>query len=669
MDPVQHKSLYDEGKRGASAPDYSAIEIKYRNDMINKLTMSYNIREQTHQEFNDKTYAQYYLTNRQQDMAYNPPKKNPSDSRLVTGTTHEKDNTIQQLIMDMNLMPQLEAYDAEDPEMKDWATFCTSLIKKSLKKEGFKKKFADFVRTNVSQGNVFVMEQRTKKYNIKKVPIRGNANEPFNQKFNTITDVADEYCEVIGIPNTAVFLANILEPELSKQDFCFVVIHMPTAQVEQIFGKFPRWANVPKTPTWTVPVNTDGLWGDYWLQQPAKDYTEVVIYQNKVWNECQWMINGVMMYPVEEKDGKAVGFPLTYFSPSGEYTIVKGNNERIPFFAYAKGIPTKNEVKEEVANEFLRIATHKFRYSAFPSIGNNSDKVMPANIWDPSVVIPDLKADDLSVLNPNGQLTQSDFSFYEMIMNSIDETSVSRSLEGANNQNTTATQYVDQKKENLKKLGITIDGVIEFLRDFFWLRLQNEMFYLDVKKKQYSKDEQKLMEMYDTFMGEDIATGRPIQFNMVDEIPNIDPFEMFQNEFKNEKSPRQMYMNPVKMKEMWTKMKDKFYMNVVSQPDGQNQSLLGILMNLLSQYQTLRGGVIPNLNWEYIDKLIDENSGFQSNKLFTQVPINQMPQLMGAMGGGMPGVDGEMANGMFTPPSKMPSKPKAPANSLLANAK
>lgn len=669
MDASNYKSLYNVEKRGSEIPDYSPAEVNYRNDILNKLQMSYNIRERSHSELNDKTYSEYYLINRQQDMAYNPPKKNPGDSRLVTGITHEKDNTIQQLIVDMNLQPQLEAYDQDDPEMKDWASFLTSLVKKSLKKEGFKKKFADYVRVNISQGNAFILEQRTKKYETRKVPI-GNAPSPYLQKFNTITEMTDEYCESVGVPNTAVYLANLLEPELAKQEYVFVVLHMPTTSVAQMFKDFPRWESVPKTPTWTVPANTDGLWGDYWLQQPAKDYTEVIVYMNKPNNECQWFLNGTMMYPIEEKGGKIIGFPLTYFSPSGEYMLTKWNNERIPFFAYAKGIPTKNEVKEETANEFLRIATHKFRYSAFPSLGNNTDKIMPANIWDPSVIIPDVRGEDLSVLNPNGTLTQPDFSFYEMIMNSIDETSISKSLEGSNNQNVTATQYVDQKKENLKKLGITIDGTIEGLRDFFWLRLMNEMFYIDQKKKIYSKDEQKLIEMYDSFLGEDMPNGRPTQFNLVDTLPKLDPYQMFMQEHQNPTKPRQMYIDPKKMKEVWLKIKDRFYMNVVSQPDGQNQSLLGILFNLLTQYQTLRGGVIPNLNWDYMDKLIDENSGFQSNKLFTKVPVNQMAQIMPAMGGNMPGVDGQnVPPGMFTPPSKMPSKPKAPQNSLLANAK
>lgn len=663
MDYSKYKSLYDVEKRGSAAPEYSEAELAYRSKILTLLQTSYQTREMPHQELNDKTYSEYYLTNRQQDMAYNPPKKNISDSRLVTGTTHEKDNTVQQLVVDMNLMPQVEAYDSEDPEMKDYATFMTALIKKSLKKEGFKKKSQDYIRINVSQGNVFILEQLTKKYETKKIPTN-TTEDPFKQKFVTVTEKSDEYCDSMALPNTAVFLPNLLEEDIQKQPYIHVVIHMPTVTLAQMFKDFPRWKNVPKSPTITVPANTDGIYGDYFLQQPTNNYSEVIIYEDKPNNEYQFFINGVMMYPITVENNVVLGFPLTYFSPSGEYDVVKGNNERIPFFAYSKGIPTKNEVKEEVANEFLRIATHKFRYSAFPSVGNNSDKVMPSNIWDPSVVIPDLKADDLSVLNPNGALTGADFSFYNLIMNSMDESSVSKSVEGTNNATITATQYVDQKKENLKKLGITIDGTVELFRDFYWLRLYNEMFYLDKKKKRYSKEKQKMMEMYEDFMSEETIGGekQAVAFTMVDEMPETTPEEMLQNEIRNPKSPRSVYVNPKKAKEMFLKIKDKFYMNVVSEPEGQNQSLLGILMNLLTAYQGLRGGTIPNLNWDYMDKLIDENSGFQSNKLFTQIPVNQMPSLMASTG--MEGGDVYGGRNLGTP-----SAPKAPSNSLLANAK
>jgi hypothetical protein len=660
-------SLYDVEKRGSTAPNYTPSEDMYRTNILNLLQLAYNTREQTHEELNDKSYSEYYLINRQQDMAYNPPKKNPSDSRVVTGIIHEKDTTVQAIIDSMNLQPTVKFYDTNNPDLLDLGNFLTAKIRKSFTKEGFREKLSEFLRINISQGNVFTLEQRTKKYETRKIPV-GNPKDPFKMKWNTVVEQCDEYCESIALPNTTVFMPNLLESDIKKQPYLFVVMQVPTITIEQMYKDFPRFKNIPKYPTKTVPPNTDGLWGDFYLQQPQQKYSEVIIYQNKPQNEYQIFINGVMMLPIDEVDGRVVGFPLTYFSPSGEYTIVKGDNEKIPFFAYAKSLPTKNEVKEEIANEFLRIATHKFRYSAFPSIGNNADKILPANIWDPSIVIPDLDEKDFTILNPEGKLTQADFSFYSLIMNSIDETSVSKSLEGSNNEKVTATQYVDQKRENLKKLGVSIDGAINLIRDIAWLRLLNEIFYLDTKKKTYSPEEKRHVEIYESFIADTGEAGdrKQTRYNLVDEMPEVDVFEMFKEEFQNPLKEKNVYIKPKDVKEFLQKVKDTMYIEVTSEPEGQNQSLLGVLFNNLTAYSNLRGGIIPNLNFEYIDKIIDENSGFQSNKLFLKIPVQNVDQMQQPMMGQE--VEGVASQAGVPGVPQRASKPKPPTNSVLANS-
>ena len=93
MDGSNYKTLYNVEKRGAEVPDYSPAENKYRNDILSKLQMSYNIRERSHSELNDKTYSEYYLINRQQDMAYNPPKKKGGDRPKAHPGNHRPDQS------------------------------------------------------------------------------------------------------------------------------------------------------------------------------------------------------------------------------------------------------------------------------------------------------------------------------------------------------------------------------------------------------------------------------------------------------------------------------------------------------------------------------------------------------------------------------------------------
>lgn len=669
-------TFYDVKKRGADAPAYSDAENRYRALLLNNLQIAYGVREQYHMELNDKTYSEYYLINKQQDMAYNPPKKNASDSRIVTGIIHEKDTTIQSIIVDMNLQPKVEFYERGEEVMEELASLLTARLKKSLEQENFKEKLSEFIRILLSQGNAFIIDEKKKKFEAKKV-ITASKEDPSKSKWTTVIEEGPEFCEAAAIPNTCVFMPNLLECDMHKQPYIYMVVHMPRVSVEQVYRNYPRWNNVPKYPTNTVPPDVQGLWGDFYLTQPQAEFCEVIIYQSEPNNEYQVFINGVMMLPVQEENGKVIGFPLTYYSPSGTYTIVKGDNEKIPFFAYSKSIPTKNEVKEEVANELLRIMVHKMRYSAFPSIGNNADKVLPTNIWDPSTIIPDLKATDLSVLNPNGMITQADFSFYQLILSSIDETSISKSLEGAQTNNQTATQYVDQKKEALKKLGISIDGVVDMLREIYWLRLWNEIEYFDRKVKKWSKEDQEFIDAYDSFVSEESIGGEmgSVNYNLTDNTMEQDMQDVFKKEFMSNKPVRNKFVNPKGVKDMVKKLKDSLYIKVLSQPEGQNTSLLGILFNILMQYGQVQGKPIENLNLDYIDSLIGQNSGFEADKIFTkdkQVPLQQpmidpmtgqpIPQGM-APGGGMPG-------GTPGVPSQAGSVqlPKPPQNNILARS-
>lgn len=624
--PNNPKELYDVSKRGSEAPVYTPTEDSYRNNILNNLQLAYTIREQPHMELNDQTFSEYYLINRQLDMAYNPPKRNASDSRLASGVSHEKDNTILSILSAMNFQPKVRVFDGEDTEIVDAGTIMTARLKKSLIKDDFRDKLPLILRTMIAQGNTYVEERRQLKYQAKKIQTN-QTDDPTKMKWKTIMEKVDEGCTSVLLPNTAVFLANMLEPDLHKQPYVYVVMHVPVDEVAQVFKDFPRWKNVPQYGTQTVPTNVNGIWGDYWLQQPVKNYVEVIMYQSETKNEYQIFLNGVMMYPVEDEGGLITGFPLTNFSPSGKYTIAKGDNEPIPFFAVGKSTPAKTQVKEETMNELMRLMVYKMRQSAKPPIGNNSEKVLQSNVWDPGVVTPDIKKDELSILTPNAGITGADFSFYQLIQNAIAESSVSASVEGTNTQgNLTATQYLDQKRENLKKLGLSIDNTIAFLRDLYWLRLYNEISYLDKKQKVYSEADQKFIEAYTSFSIDETVDGAKgrLQVNFVDDNAgrggNQYMKELMDREEMSSVPTRTMFARPKYVMDLAKNLSNKIYIDVVAEPDGQQESLLAALFNLLTQYANLRGGQTENINFDYLEKVIGDNSGFEADKIFMKPP-------------------------------------------------
>lgn len=654
MDDTTVKQLYDVQKRGTVAPDYSRAETYYRSDVLTKLQNAYVLREGTHMELNDMTYSEYYLINRQQDMAYNPPKRNAADSRIVSGVTHEKDSTILSLLMALNLQPRVRVFDNKDTELVDASTVMTAHLKKSLIKDKFKDKMPKLLRVNISQGNVFAQVKRDLRWCAKKVQTN-KTDDPAKKQFKTILEKKDYGCTAVLIPNTGIFFPNLLETDFEKQPYIFSVMHLPTDDVAQVFKDFPRWKNIPKYPSQTVPVNVNGLWGDYFLQVPVQNYTEVIVYENKAKNEANVYLNGVQMFPVTEQDGMVLGYPLTEFSPSGNYDIVKGDNELIPFFAYGKSTPAKTQVKEETINELMRLMVYKMRQAAKPPIGNNSDKVLQANVWDPGVVTPDIRKDDLSILTPNAGITSADFSFYELVQKSIADSSVSASVEGTNtDQGLTATQYLDQKKENLKKLGLSIDNTISFLSRLYWLFLYEEISYLDVKNKQYDPEEEAFIEAYQSFSVDhkiDGMTGR-LKINLVDDNSMRDGNEYFKNqttmEDKADVPTREFYVRPDYIKGIMNNLSNKIYIDVVAEPEGQGQQLLSSLFNLLTEYANLRGGDTQNIDWDYIESLIGENSGFEQTKIFKKAPPIQM-----------------QPEGMLPPGTPPPNTASAPRPSLI----
>ncbi len=661
IDKANPPQLYNEQMRGTKAPDYSPAEASYRSNLLSMLTMDFQLREQSHMELDDKTYSEYYLINRQQDMAYNPPRRNASDSRIVSGITHEKDNTILQIITDMNLQPKVCIYDKDDTELYDAGLVLTARLKKILLEESFKEKASDFFRVNIGQGNVFVKERPySEKYIANKIPIGGtNDNTPiFKRKWKTVVKKEQMGCNSELIPNTCVFFPNLLEKDLHKQDHVFVVMHVPYETVAQYFKDFPRWASVPKYSQTIIPQNVNGIWGDYFLQQPKDKYMEVIWYESECRNEQNVMLNSTLMYPVQDESGIITGYPLTEDSPSGQYSVIKGDNEPIPFFAYGKSVPSKTEVKEETVNELMRLMVYKMRQAAKPPVGNNSTKILPANIWDPGIITPDITKEELSILTPNAGITASDFNFYKLVMESVSDSSVGESIEGGQEApNITATQYVDQKKQELKKLGLSIDNAIAFLKQIYWQKLFNDIQYITKKTSQYNSDTGEIEEAYSDFMMDNMnpdGTRSKVQVSFVDDNSEYAGPEgsqkMLDNEEEGGADIKKLRVRPDFLKELVENLRDKMYIEVVAEPEGANQSLLAVLFNLLTEYANLRGGQIPNLNYDYLDKIIGQNSGFESDKLFLKNAPAQ------------PGVDPNNPMGAVGPDGQPLAGPKGKAS-------
>lgn len=614
---------YNIGARGKEAPNYSLIEAIYRSERLMELNNSYTIREQPLMELNNVPYSQYDLINFQSDLAYNPPRTNPGDSRIVSGYVREKDQTIVSVIMDMNFQPALTPFDKNNKELVDFCNIATAKIKKVLLQSNFKDEMENMARLLVSRGNVFVDIRKQEKWNVKKVKTSKDFVGPLgNEKvsWKTIYEKVCDYCSIDILPNTSVFPMNIKGMGMKDQARTYTVRHYPINQLAQRFKDNPRWLSVPTTYTQTIPnTQPNGIWGDYYLKIPVKDYGELITMESETYNEYQEWVNGVQMYPVQQEAQGITGYPLSEISPTGSYTICKGDYERIPFFFFSKSNPDKNFVKEEQLNEVMRLMVLMLRQKTQPPIGNNSSKVLQSNMWEPNMIISDLKKDDISILNPNDGIGNAEFSFWKMLQDSIDNSSVSKSIEGQESSDMTLGQYQDQKKESLKKLGLCLDRVVDLLRQIFWNVLDNEIHYIDQKVKTY-KEDGSFVEAYNSFSIEDSIDGKKgnVKVNLMDDTSTVDPYAEATKEANMPGLNRSYHAKPAYLKDIYRRMRDQTYMNVVASPEGEQNMLLAMLFNVLTQYANLKGGDTKKINFDYLETIISENSGFDSNKLFLE---------------------------------------------------
>lgn len=448
---------------------YSKKDMETRTKIIDSLFSSHVDREAPHPQFDGMTYLQYNESNEKADNAYIPPKKNKIDKRVVTGITRQKDNTLISLMLGMNFQPQVRVFDEDDQELLDMSIVYTDLLKKATILENFSDKLPQIYRQLFSQGNVFVRERYIERF--KKIKVLNNTKSFNDTEWKEIYEKEYDGCESEIIDGKKVFLGNIHEPDISKQPYVIVVQHVPREAIESIYKDFDNWKYVPrscsKVNATAVSRINDTIFGDFAFSDVPNNNVEVIEYFDKPNNEYNIMLNGVLMLKS--------GFPMShpYISPSGEYPISKGDLNLFNGFAYAKSIPADTKFSEEILNQQFRIMNIKSEQSAFTPTGNMSGKLLNESIYYPGKITSDVSRRDLEPLIDNPGITNSDFSYFQLLESIISNQSISKSLEGMQMGSTTATQYLDQIKQNFKKLGISIDSVVSIHKKIAYLKLWN----------------------------------------------------------------------------------------------------------------------------------------------------------------------------------------------------
>ncbi len=468
---------------------YTEDEKQYRSNLIRGMQNARDQRDAPHPEFDDMSYLEKYDTNKRAHMSYIRKRLNKDDYRITTGVTREKDNTILSSLLELQLENDVFAYDENSVADVTLGRSFEGMIDQSRKMEIYSKVRPLIYQEMVVQGDVFVeevwKEEFTPQVNIMSdgwTPQKDIASFKVNEEIKK----SYEGPGVRMLEGKKVFLGDIRTEFLQDQPYIFTYEIMHRKQAEGVYGTWSRWENVPHGVDNTVmtefgdgPVYKDLAWN---LYQTQKDQVGVLKYYCKQTNRFMIMLNGIMMLPIN--------YPLTAISPSGEYPLSQGKYEPIPNFAYSKGVPDKTKVDQALLDEILKLMIIKNRQSTRPTLGNKSKKVLSKNITMPGKIINDIDEGDVFPILDFRGISNSDFSFYQAVRQMIDEKSVNTLFQGQTPQgNPTATEISETMKQQMMKLGLAIDAVLNLERDMAYLRLYNLLYnYTKPKGTKIKKD-------------------------------------------------------------------------------------------------------------------------------------------------------------------------------------
>lgn len=642
-------------------PDYTPQELLFRSQIIYELQLARDQRDRYHPELDNMTYVEYYESNRRKDLSYIPSKKNKDDVRIVTGTTREKDTTLLNSLLGMNLKPQITAFDDDDLMVNELGDNMGDMVQKSRELEDYDKKRSIIYREMISQGDVFVQELY--KEDFREVPTSELHWDPTKDGISDFSikkrlQKIYEGPEVRMVNGKKVYLGNIRCPFIEDQQLVAVLNVYPRAQAEARYGQWERWKHVPYGLDTMTTFYDDGATYKDWNLVTLNDkdkVAEIMVYW-KERNIFMILLNGVLMLPID--------FPLTAISPTGEIPMAQGKLEPISDFAYSKSQPSKTKVKQELLDEITKLMIQKNRQSYRPPLGNRGKKVYSSNIFTAGRITTDISEGELfPILGPNFNMgiTQPDFQFYKTIKESIDEETTTPQQGGEPaDPNATAAAVQEQKQAEMVQLGLSLDGVINLERRMTWNRIYNIITHWTKEQDEHIDDVKQ--GIYDGYKSFAVSTtldngqkGTRIFRQTTDMYPAADDHEAEEEKMTKEKGHpvRITYLNP----KMLSTVPFKWFIQII--PSHKSNDKLSQAMFIQNLQQAIAIFGPDSINQEYAKQRYAIIINEDYTKFFKKMSVMDM---LNQQNGGQQGQDGQQQPGAGAPV-------KAPAGALGKSVK
>lgn len=460
---------------------YDDKDKEYLNYLQQRLESAKNMRQQPSPYWSGKTYTQYYEENEKiANTTHLEPKKNPDDVTISAGTIEQKLDTLLSHINNLNLSPEVLAFDKDNNKIVDLGVALEDIIHDTEIRDGGdgagdEEKRLLRQRELLKQGTVFVQEEWVKKFEKKKGKVK-NYNGEF-KNFEIPEGTLEKVFEgpsrtLLYGPN--VFLGDVSEFYMENQPYIFVVVQKNYDIAKERYGKFENWKYVQKgnIPSNAVTDATRTIFDNKWrFNDLGKEEVEIIMYQDKRRDEFQILINGVCMLPI--------GFPLSAVSARGEYNISKQVFRVLSDkFAYGGAFVASGSVKEisGLIDEMLKLFVLKTRKSITPAYINTSGRVIDRKVLSPGRISMGIDPTALVPINGNEVqgVTAGEAGFLEKMQLMIDKSTVSDQFAGQQSGvQQTATQTLELQRQARLTLGLTIAACTLLEKKCAFLRLYN----------------------------------------------------------------------------------------------------------------------------------------------------------------------------------------------------
>ena len=602
---------------------YTDKEAEYRGNLYQKLTSAKNQRDNKHIEFDDADYLTFYDGNAKAANSYIRPKNEEEDTRIVSGTTQEKEGSLLSSLLSYNFELDINAFDKTNLEISELGSTMQDLVKKSREIEGYEEKRRLIYKEGLDQGTAFIeeswYEELQVKKNLKKINWAKGVDIKDINWGEEVKKVSEE-CRSHLLCGKHVYLGNIKEFLINEQPYLFTIDKVPYSRAAAMFHNWERWKYVPRKLVEAAPDNKEYGFNDWTILAQEEDVVEIVRYQNKFSNEFMILCNGVMMLPT--------GFPLPW---GVYYNIVKLDIEPISkFFAYSKSIPSKTKVDQAVLDEMLRLMIMAWRKEQLPPLANNSGMELSKKIYLPGQVTQGLDPDLIQPIGENKGITNPMVAGYKLVKEVVDSKTVSATFSGeAAQSRTTATEIMQQQKQTQMKLGNVLLGVINFEAQLGRLRINNLLNNWTTPKSVATKDG--LVDAYRTIEIVDGGAKKVIELSE----RNVTPEQLLaeQDIMSVGRKVKKVILNPKELKKAidynWT------ITAVPTQKENDELQQVLFTQKLTSGFQLFGP---QRFNQGYAERRWAEVNKEDYSKLFNQ----QQPEVppMAPQGGSQPSSDG-----------------------------